>query len=230
MGRPALKEPWKPRLYIPTYQVQEAARYARTTPQTIRHWQVGNDLIQAAVSARDPRAALSYLQLIEVAVVAAFRKGGIKLNVIRAARNYLATAFRVEFPFARYEFKTSGPDILIDYAKIDPKGGKGKLIDPGKEGQLVWPEIVGALLKNFDYDKSLALRWHVAGTGEPIIIDPRVSFGAPTVKGIPTWILKGRWEAGESLDEISEDFSISKKLALHGLKFEGIAAEGKRGA
>src|SRR5579872_5707901 len=106
--REALREPWKPRLYLPNYQVQEAARYARTTPQTIRHWQEGNDLIRAAVSARDPRAALSYLQLVEVAVVAAFRKAGIKLAVIRAARDYLANRYNKQFPFAQYEFKTSG--------------------------------------------------------------------------------------------------------------------------
>lgn len=229
MARKAtVKEPWKPRLFIPTYQVQEAARYARTSPQTIRHWQEGDDLIRAAVSNRDPRAALSYLQLIEVAVVAAFRKAGIKLPVIRAARNYLATKFQKEFPFAQYDFQTSGRDILLDYAKVDKKSGKGMLIDLGGGGQMVWTEIVGALLKDFDYDKSIALRWHVAGAGQPIIIDPRVSFGAPNVKGVPTWVVKGRWESGERLDDIADDFSITEKLVKDALIFEGIDPKGQR--
>jgi uncharacterized protein (DUF433 family) len=226
----ALKEPWKPRLYIPTYQVQEAARYARTSAQTIRNWQVGDDLIRAAVSSRDPRAALSYLQLIEVAVVVAFRKAGIKLPVIRAARNYLAAKYKKEFPFAQFDFKTSGADILVDYAKLDPKGGKGKLLDISAGGQLVWHEIVAALLKDFEYDKTLALRWHVAGAGQPIIIDPRVSFGAPNVEGVPTWVVKGRWEAGEEIGDIAEDFSLSDKLVKDALIFEGVDPRGQRSA
>lgn len=68
----------------------------------------------------------------------------------------------------------------------------------------------------------MALKWHVAGLDKPIIIDPRVSFGSPNVKGVPTWILKGRWEAGESVGEIAEDFDLSKDYVTEALAFEGI--------
>ena len=84
------------------------------------------------------------------------------------------------------------------------------------------PEIVDKLLEEFEYDKSIALRWHVAGVGEPIIIDPRVSFGAPNVKGVPTWIVKERWQAGEKLQEIADDFRLTEPLVKDALRFEGI--------
>lgn len=228
-ARPSVKrEPWRPRLVLPNYQVQEAARYAQTSPQTIRHWQAADDLIQRAISSRDPRAALSYMQLIEIAVVAAFRKAGISLKNIRAARDYIAVKLKSEFPFAEYDFKTNGRTILMDYAQVDKKAGKGKLLDATRQGQLVWEEIVAARLKEFEYDKALALRWHVAGRGEPIIIDPRVSFGAPNIKGVPTWIIKGRWDSGEAINDIAEDFKLSKKLVTDGLRFEGIDPGGER--
>jgi uncharacterized protein (DUF433 family) len=224
----ALREPWRARLNIPVYQVQEAARYAGMSPQTIRHWQAGEDLIRSALSARDPRAALSYMQLIEVAVVAAFRKAGIPLRDIRAAREYIKNAIKSEYPFAQYSFKTRGRSILVDYVQIDKRHGKGKLLDVTKGGQLAWESIIAERLKEFEYDRELALRWHVAGVGEPIIIDPRVSFGAPAVSGVPTWVLKARWESGEAIDDIASDFDLSNEFVLDALKFEGIDTGGRQ--
>ena len=182
------------------YQVQEAAQYARLTPQTIRHWQAGDDLVKRALNPRDPRAALSYMELIEVAVVAAFRKAGVSLKTVRAAREYIRTQLKKEYPFAQYDFMIHGRDILIKYGQIERKGGKGKLLDPARQGQhCLGVLIVQGRLKEFEYDKSVALRWHVAGVEQPIVIDPRVSFGAPSVNGVPTWVLKGRWEAARPL-------------------------------
>ncbi len=224
----AAREPWRARLNIPVYQVQEAARYAGMSPQTIRYGQAGEDLIRRALSSRDTRAALSYMQLIEVAVVAAFRKAGIPLKDIRAAREYIKDKLKSEHPFAEYSFKTRAHGILVDYVQIEGRRGKGKLLDVTKGGQLAWESIVTERLKEFEYDRELALRWHVAGLGEPIIIDPRVSFGAPAVKGVPTWILKGRWESGEAIDEIAEDFDLSGKLVLDALKFERVETGGRQ--
>jgi hypothetical protein len=63
-----IAQPWKRRLFIPNYQVGEAARYAGIDPQTVAAWH------KRMLSKREKRAELSYLQLIELAVVAAARK------------------------------------------------------------------------------------------------------------------------------------------------------------
>jgi len=227
MALASAREPWRKRLYLPSYHVQEAARYARTTPKTIRNWQGQGDLVQA-IAARDPKLSLSYMQLIEVAVVAAFRRSGIKLRDIKAARDWLATTFKSEYPFVQFDFKRRGRELLVDYAKASRKRGKGQLISPSKGGQLVWEPMVGDLLSDFEYDNNIALRWHVIGREEPIIIDPRVSFGAPNIRGVPTWILKGRWEAGESVSEIADDFDLKPALVADALKFEGVDEVGQK--
>jgi uncharacterized protein (DUF433 family) len=174
---------------------------------------------------RDDRAALSYMQLIELAVVAAFRASGVSLQRISEAREYLKNQVESEYPFADYRFKTDGKHLLMDYSQISPKSGKGKLLElTGKKGQLAWSDILDSRLKEFDYDKKekLVLRWKVAGQESPIVIDPRLSFGAPTVKGIPTWAIKGRWIAGEQLEEIADDFCLSKDAVFKALQFEGV--------
>jgi uncharacterized protein (DUF433 family)/DNA-binding transcriptional MerR regulator len=218
------REPWRARLTIPNYQVQEAARYARVSPQTVRYWHRVGSQNQTLLVPRESGEALSYMELIEVAVVSALRKLGLTLKRIKDARDYVSNTFKKEYPFAAYDFKTDGLSVLLDYQQVDRKKGKGKLLNATQKGQLEWEEIVGGLLKEFEYERALglALKWHVAGLDKPIIIDPRISFGSPNVKGVPTWILKGRWEAGESIDEIAEDFYLSKDYVTEALVFEGV--------
>ena len=62
----------------------------------------------------------------------------------------------------------------------------------------------------------------MAGKDAPILIDPRVRFGAPRVAGVPTWPLKDRWVSGEPLNEIAEDLSLKQPEILAALRFEGL--------
>ena len=49
-----------------------------------------------------------------------------------------------------------------------------------------------------------------------------IAFGAPMVRGIATWVLKGRWKAGESIEDIKEDFTLGEDEIKQGLQFEDI--------
>lgn len=215
------QEAWRRRLVLPHYQVQEAARYAKIDTGTVRRWQkdsAAGDLI----APRGRRVALSYMQLIELAVVAALRQHGVKLNRIRDAREYFAKTLQSEFPFAEYRFKTDGEGLFNHYAEIVGSKGRGTLIRPDQGGQLAWETIIGRL-KEFDYEnRRRVIRWHVGGEKSPVVIDPRISFGAPIVRGIPTWTIKGRWDTGEAPDEIAKDFNLRKGDVIEALLFEGI--------
>jgi uncharacterized protein (DUF433 family) len=214
------RDPWRRRLFLPNYQVQEAARYARIAPQTVVQWQKGQT---GALAPRPHREALSYLELIEVAVVAALRKEGVALWRIREAREYISRTLKSEYPFAQYSFKTDGRGLFIDFAQVvGAKRGFGKLLRPDQQGQLAWEAVIGRLTE-FDYERQgIVIRWHVAGADSTVVIDPRISFGSPMVKGIPTWAIKGRWSAGEPPEEIAEDFGIREKEVMDALSFEGV--------
>jgi uncharacterized protein (DUF433 family) len=210
-------EPWRRRLRIPAYQVGEAARYARISAGTVAAW---HKIEQRVLSAKQHRERLSYLQLIELAVVAAFRKAKFSLKEIRAARDYVKINLESEYPFAEYEFKRYGKSLFTEYQEA---GGARRLLKANQGGQLAWKEIIGPVLEEFEYEhEGVAIRWHVAGPSSPVIIDPRVSFGAPAVKGTPTWIIKGRFDAGESDKEIAEDFDLNVSAVRQALKFEGV--------
>jgi uncharacterized protein (DUF433 family) len=224
-------QPWRRRLYLPIYQVGEVARYAHISPQTVAAWHKAESRTNLTLSEKDAGEALSYLQLIEVAVVAAFREWGVSLQRIRAAREYVKVEFKTEFPFAAYKFKTDGESLLLDYQQIEGRRGKGKLLEANaSKGQLAWDDIIGQRLKEFDYErgrgaKALAIRWRVDGNASPIVIDPQIAFGTPTISGTPTWIVRERWDAGESIDDISYDFRLKKVDVSRALAFEGIAPD-----
>lgn len=218
-----LDEPWRRRLLLPTYQVAEAAHYAQISPQTVVAWhKIETELLRE----RQKRAALSYMQLIEVAVVAAFRKAGVPMKRIRAARKWAAHELKSEYPFAEFRFKEEARHLWLDSEQIDVK--PGTVLSADQSGQLAWESVIGRL-REFEYENhGIVLRWRVAGLSKPIIIDPRISFGAPTVRGTPTWIIKGRWDAGESDSDIAEDFGLKKEEVREALRFEGVVGRGKR--
>lgn len=224
------REFWRSRLYVPNYRIREAARYAHLSSQTVAKWhrKPGSNR-KSPLSVKATGASLSYLQLIEVAVVSSFRKAGVTLKKIAAAREYLAKQLEAEFPFAEYRFKTDGKDLWMDYAQFEASAGDKTLLAASQGGQLAWGDIIGRL-QEFDYenDCGLAIRWHVAGRDANVIIDPRIQFGAPSVEGVATWAFKGRWKAGEEIDDIADDFGVANIDVLAALHFEEVDVEAGR--
>ena len=152
------------------------------------------------------------------------RRSGVKLRTIEATRQYLAEQMEAEFPFAEYRFKTDGKELLMSMSQIDAHAPADVLLNPGAGGQLAWNRILESLLAEFDYDVAgdIVRLWKVAGEDQPIRIDPAVAFGAPHVSGIATWVVKDRWEGGENISEIAEDFTLDRCHVVAALKFEAV--------
>ena len=118
------------------------------------------------------------------------------------------------------EFARAGRELLLNLRDVLPGNESGSIV-ASKWGQRAWDEF----LPEFEYEGGdIVVQWHVRGRQSPILIDPRVAFGAPTVDGVPTWAIKGRREAGETVDDIADDFSLAPEEVLAALEFEGVAA------
>ena len=220
---------WKNhRLYLPAYRFSEAAGLTGTTAQTITRWYRGYESPghrMKPVLPSEGSPLLSYLQLIEVAFVADFRRLGIKLDRLRAAHEYCRKTFNSEYPFARYQFKTDGVHVLAEFA--EHMGGfprTTQLIITDAGGQVVWGQAIKERLEQFDYEEGLAFRWHPRGRSSVILVDPRIAFGAPMIgeTGVPTAVVKERYDAGEKLDEIADDFDLPHSQVVEALEFEGV--------
>jgi len=217
-----LSDAWRRRLYLPAYTVSDAARFAKTNPQRVAYWYHSTSKVGPTLPGRERRTQLSYMQLVEVAFVATFRNFGVPLAKLRDARAYLAQTFEAEFPFAEYRLKTDGVDVILDLASVEEDSDLNRLIIASASGQIAWQPEVENRFMEFEYEAGLAVVWHVAGRESPVRIDPRVAFGAPTVRGIPTWALRGRANAGESIEELMRDFGLERHEVVEALTFEGI--------
>ena len=215
-------EPWRRRLYLPAYRVADAARYSDISPQSVTNWTRRSlSTGEPALPGRARGSRLSYLELVELAFVATFRALGVSLATIARTRDYMRQTFTAEYPFAQYEFYTDGVHMLLQWQEFEDVPELNEVIVADAGGQIGWEDMMASRLAEFDYEHDLALVWHVDGRGSPVRIDPRLAFGAPTVSGVPTWALKGRWAAGESLSDIAEDFGVDECVAAQGLAFEG---------
>lgn len=215
-------DPWFRRLYLPAYSIADAARYARAKPQTVSYWHNSYARVGPVLPGKARGAPLSYLQLVEVAFVATFRSLGVSIQRIHHARDYLAQTFQTEHPFAELRLKTEGKHVLLDLRDVERDAEIGRLIVADAAGQIAWRDVIADRFAEFIYEGDLAIRWHVRGPDSPVVIDPRVSFGAPTIRGVPTWVIKGRAQAGEPIEDIEEDFGLDRDEVIQALEFEGI--------
>ena len=217
-------DPWRRRLYLPAYKISDAARYSQVQPQVVTNWHHRSIATGApTLPGRHPRQHLSYLELVEVALVSVFRRLGVSLEAIARTREYMRQTFGTEYPFTEYDFKTDGMRMLFTWREFEDIPELNEVIVADAGGQLGWELLMVKRLAEFDYEHELALMWHVAGRDSRVLIDPRQSFGAPTVHGVPTWVLNGRWEAGASIPDIVDDFGLEEADITDGLAFEGVA-------
>lgn len=206
---------------IPTYGITEAAHYLRIPRTTIRDWvsgrsypgKAGKRFARPVVRLADAHTKLlSFMNLVEIHVLDAIRrKHEIPLEKVRAAVRYLSEKFPSDHPLADQEFETDGLSLFIEKFS--------QLINISQAGQLAMRDVLQAHLQRIERDVAgipvklypfTRKRERAEPKEEPraIVIDPRVSFGRPVLAGtgIPTAVIAERYKAGESVDELADDY------------------------
>ena len=213
----------------PLYGITEAATYLGIPITTLRYWFCGRDEYKPVL--RLPHSELpllSFMNLVEAHVLSAIRKHhNVTLPTIRKALTYLSNKIswkaqhRPRHPLVDVELKTDGVALFVEYC--------GQLINLKQAGQLAMKAILDAYLKRIDYDASgLAVRLYpfsrMHGQDDPrvVMIDPRISFGKPVVKGtgILTAVLAERFKAGEKVGVLSEDYGIQPEKIEEAIRYE----------
>lgn len=202
---------------LPSYGISEAAHYLRIPHATLRDWVLGRSYPTGAgrtfskpiifLPEKD-RHLLSFVNLVESHVLDAIRREHeISLQKVRRALDYLTKHFPSRHPLAEQNFETDGLDLFVQKY--------GQLINLSQAGQLAIRSLLEAHLRRIDRDTAgLPVRLfpftRKRQPEEPkaVVIDPYVSFGRPVLvgTGIATVIIAERYKAGESMDELAEDY------------------------
>ena len=232
---------------IPAYSIGDAARYLRIPSRTVRSWTIGQNYavkkgqhgsgicsLTESISSRQnffrpiidiskhKPYLLSFTNLVEVHVLRAIRQHhNIQLNKVREALDIINREFPVPHPLAKEDFRTNGIDLFIErYGElINASSGGKKELRVALEAHLerIEPDDSGLAIKLYPFTRS-----QEAENPRLIVIDPRIAFGRLVIAetGIPTDILKERYQAGESMEELAEDYDCDRLAIEEAIRCE----------
>lgn len=215
----------------PNYSVTEAAGFLFLPAATLRSWVIGRDYPTASGMRRfkpliriapGTPALLSFRNVVEAHVLSAIRREhGVEIREVRRALDYVSRAFSSQHPLVDYEFQTDGIHLFVEKY--------GRLVNVSKEGQVAMRELLEAHLHRIDRNPSGVpirlypfTRFRDIDEPRPVTIDPKVAFGRPVLSGtgIPTQVVVDRFNAGETIEELAEDYGRARGEIEEAIRFE----------
>ncbi|HZF13778.1 MAG TPA: DUF433 domain-containing protein [Thermoanaerobaculia bacterium] len=216
---------------VGTYGIAEAARYVSLQPSTLRSWVLGRTSPAEPGRSSGPLIGLpdtavpllSFTNLVEAYVLAALRRRhGIKMKKVRDALSYLQRELGLPHPLATEALESDGTSLFLQRF--------GQLIDLPEAGQLALEPVLRPYLRRIERDESglaarlfpLRRRADVTQAPRSVVIDPHVAFGKPvlTGTGVPTAVVFQRFDAGESIAVLAEDYGLSPSLIEEAIRYE----------
>ena len=185
-------------LNAPYYTLAQASRLCGVTRGRISRWLRGYDYTynvmggtkegsQKSIVERNldkNSASVSFLELIDLLFVKRFLDRGYSLQKVRKildeARIHLNTPH-----FASARFYIFGTETILDDNRMieDSKS----FLALFKAGQGAFAQLVEPIGEKVDFEDvtefGLATRWYPRGKNGYIVVDPKVSFGQPTIIG-----------------------------------------------
>ncbi|MGM3305929.1 DUF433 domain-containing protein [Anabaena sp. WFMT] len=220
---------------IPSYSIRDAAKYLRIPAGTISSWVKGRNYPTAnglnffkplIITQELKPKLLSFTNLVEIHILRAIRKHHkIQLDNVRKALDYIDEHFQVPHPLAREEFRTDGVDLFIERY--------GSLINASKARQTDMKEALNAHLERIEPDDTgLAIKFypftrsHEEDNPRIVVIDPRIAFGRLVIAdtGITTSILAERLKAGDSIEDLADDYDCDPMIIQEAIRCELPAA------
>lgn len=212
------------------YTIHDAARITRAAPREIRRWMFGYTfktrggelatsppLWHSSIERDD---AIGFRDLLELRIVKEFVAHGVHLSVVRAALANARALIGSDYPFTRHRFLTDGRRIFHEALK----SSENPLTDVAAR-QLVFETIIRpSLYAGIEYSRDgKARRWYPMPRTKAVVLDPEVSFGAPTLNGygIPVETVTSAVRAEGSEAAVARMFDIPRAAVSAAMKYEG---------
>lgn len=219
---------------LAAYQLAEAARYVRIAPATLRSWVVGRDYPKRGGVARFKplirlpnvdKTELSFANLVEAHVLRALRADhAVSIRDVRLALDFAEKAFGIKRLLLSPALRTDAGNVFLERY--------GELINLSKSGQLAMKKLLEAHLRRVEWGPTeLPSRLYPFVRGDyldapkPIAIDPLIAFGRPIIlrKGVSTSAIADRIDAGETVDDLAQDYDLEPSEIEEAVVYERAA-------
>lgn len=218
---------------IGLYSVSEAAHLTRIPAASIRRWLVGYrythenmtrnipSVCESDAPSVDDIIGLSFLDMMEMRFIHAFRENRISLQTIREAARRACELFRQDHPFTRKRFSTDGRRIFAEIAgQSSPEPG---LLDLVKSQYAFHRVLKPTLYKSLEFSEGDEVRlWYPMWPRRQVVVDPERSFGRPLVDqvGVPTEVLAQAVNAEGSVERVARWFDVPVAAVTTAVDFE----------
>ena len=213
------------RFDVPLYTVSEAARAVGVPASTFTTWargyvrrsdrrrDVSGEPVVTAFLATPGQPSVPFVGLAEGLVLAAIRRSGVPMQRIRPAVAAVERELGVAHALASRRFYTDGAEVLFDYGAATTEDREIiRQLVVVRNGQRVFADVIAEYLRRIDYDTSdgYARLIRVPAYASDVVCDPTRAFGRPIFAhgGAQVSDVLNRFQAGESLDELSDEFGV----------------------
>lgn len=214
------------------YSPADAARLLQVASPKLRGWLNGwGNSAAGPIVHRDFKDSrtISFLDLMEMRFIEAFRRQGVSMQTLRAAAAQARKEWDQPHPFAlsRAKYLTDRRSV---FAQVAEQQGDQITWDMASGQHEMWDVIEATIAKGVEFDPAseLARRWYPLPAEFPMIgIDPAVAFGKPalTEERVPTATIHRMWKAeGGSINRVATAFEISPDAVRSAVEYEIMTA------
>jgi len=211
----------------PVYRVAEAASLLGLRPDRTRAWLDGyhrGDVRYDPLIRSEPSGdgIVTWGEFVELGYLREYRRKGVPLQRLRPVIDELRREFQTPYPLATARPFVFGKELVLEVQeKNELPSAIAIVIRSGQ--QILLADDASRFLKKVEFDRPQqgdVRRIRPAGPASPVVIDPLVRFGRPSVQGVATDRLWELFDAGESLDEIAAGYEMSVELVRAAVTYE----------
>jgi uncharacterized protein (DUF433 family) len=208
------------------YTEASAARLLRVAPATLHYWLEGRTQgtkVYKPVLREQPHGTnrVTWAEFIEAGLLRRYRRNhNVPMIELRNFIESLRQTLGVPYPLAHAMPYVSGRKLVIeaqDSSKLDADFALVAQVG----GQYILTAAAQEFFERVTWDDDLAVQWRPdAEDNSPVVIDPDIRFGAPSVGGISTSILREQDQAGEEESDIADTFGLTLEQVRWALSYE----------
>lgn len=211
----------------PVYGVVEAAGLLGLRPDRTRAWLDGyqrSGISYPPVVRQHATGSevVTWGEFVELGYLREYRRKGVSLQRLRPVIDELRQEFQTPYPLATAKPFIYGKELVLE---LQERHGIPRaiaiVIRSGQ--QVMLTDTADRFFKKVEFDPSgdgAAQKIHPAGRASPVVIDPLVRFGKPSVDGVSTERLWELFDAGETVDEISSSYDLASDKVSAAIAYE----------
>jgi uncharacterized protein (DUF433 family) len=211
----------------PTYGMAEAAVLLGLRPDRARAWVDGYRRLGVSyppVIRVEPTGdeVVTWGEFVELGYLREYRRKGVPLQRLRPVIDELRREFDTPYPLATARPFVHGKELVLE---VQEKTGlpQAVAIVVRSGQQILLADEASRFVRKVEFqppEEGEVTRLRPAGLGSPVVIDPLVRFGRPSVDGVSTERLWELSDAGETFAEIADGYDLPEDMVRAAVAYE----------